>query len=36
LVRLNLFFFHLTLELEIFFLFGNGIRQLDLTGFLRK
>ena len=29
-------FFHLILESEVFFLFGNGIRQLDLTGFLRK
>ena len=32
----DLFFFHLILELEIFFLFGNGIKQLDLTDFLKK
>ena len=34
--KLNLFFSLLILELAIFFLFGNGIKQSDLTGFLRK
>jgi len=36
LVKLNLYFFHLISELLIFFLFGSGTKQLDLTGFLRK
>jgi len=36
LARLNLFFSHLILELVVFFLFGNGIKQLDLIDFLRE